>query len=193
MYTLIRKVHQFTGLMLLAFVVMYFVTGYVIVHHEWFGGEPPVKTTRTETLRGSLPSDADEAAAALQEMFALNGMRYAPVRRGDGTWRFSYRRPGVDNEAVVSADGRSVKITETRRDGVGTLVGLHRLHGYRGGWAYCAWAVMYDLASMAMIVFAITGVYLWYKLTTKRTLGWVMLGVGCLYTIVMVVYLVHAA
>ena len=193
MYTVIRKIHLYTGLALFAFVVMYFVTGYVMVHHDWFGEKPAVKTTRTETLAGGLPSGTEDASAALQEMFGLNGMRYEPVRRGDGTWRFAYRRPGVDIEAVVSADGRSVKITETRRDGVGTLVGLHRLHGYRGGWAYYAWAVMYDLASIAMIVFAVSGVYLWYKLTRRRTLGWIVLGTGVAYTVGMIVYLVHAA
>lgn len=193
MYTIIRKIHQYTGLMLLAFVVMYFVTGYIIVHHEWFGEKPAMKTERTETLSAGLPSGTDEAAAALQEMFGLNGMRYEPIRRGDGTWRFMFRRPGVDNEVIVAADGKSAKITETQRDAVGRLIGLHRLHGYRAGWAYYAWAVMYDLASMAMIVFAVTGVYLWYKLTSRRTLGWVMLGLGCAYAVTMIMYLVHAA
>ena len=65
MYTIIRKIHQYTGLMLLAFVAMYFVTGYVIVHHDWFGEKPAVKTERTETLGAGLPLATDEAAAAL--------------------------------------------------------------------------------------------------------------------------------
>ena len=38
MYDLIRKIHLYTGLTLLAFVLMYFVTGYVMIHHDLFPG-----------------------------------------------------------------------------------------------------------------------------------------------------------
>ena len=41
-------------------------------------------------------------------------------------------------------------------------------------------------------VFAITGVYMWYQLTRKRLLGWLILGGSCAYTGAMILYLIYA-
>lgn len=46
-YNVIRKTHLYAGLVLLVFVVMYFVTGYPIIHNQWFDAQDPVKTERT--------------------------------------------------------------------------------------------------------------------------------------------------
>jgi len=32
-----------------------------------------------------------------------------------------------------------------------------------GGWLYDLWAVVYDLASASMILFALSGIYLWHQ------------------------------
>ena len=59
---------------------------------------------------------------------------------------------------TVAADGSQVAIKESRFDTVGLAHGLHRLHGYGGGWLYRVWAAVYELSSAAMILFSLTGI-----------------------------------
>ena len=79
--------------------------------------------------------------------------------------------------------------TENARD---VLVGFHRLHGYGGGWLYDMWVLFYDLASLSMIVFALTGIYLWWRLTKRRFWGWLCLGLSWGYAAVTVGWLLWA-
>ena len=189
MYDTIRRIHLYTGVGLLAFVVMYFVTGYALIHHEWFPESTPVKSTRTEPLTAAVGASPEEYSAILQKQFGLAGKRQ---RSKDGEWKFQYLRPGVTHEAVVPAGGGTVNITTTQFSGRQTLVHFHRLHGYGGGWLYDLWMVIYDLASASMILFAASGIYLWYKLTKRRLLGWVLLAVSFSFAIGTMLYLVHA-
>ena len=58
---------------------------------------------------------------------------------------------------------------------------LHRIHvlrGFKGGWAYTAWAVMYDASCFAMIVFAITGIIMWFRRRKQYSHGWYYLLAG---------------
>jgi hypothetical protein len=191
-YTVFRKIHLYSGLILLTFVVMYFITGYALIHHEWFPESEPVKTTRIEPLSFAGVGDPDTYSLYLQERFELRGKRRQPNRFDDGRWRFRYFRPGTTHEALVAADGRNVAITT--RDGTTytTMAGFHALHGYGGGWLYDVWAVLYDLASLSMIVFAISGIYLWYRLTRRKLVGWIFLGLSYGYAGVTILYLMYA-
>jgi hypothetical protein len=85
-----------------------------------------------------------------------------------------------------------VIITSAHQGARQVMVQFHRLHGYGGGWMYDVWMVLYDLASAAMIVFALSGVYLWYKLTKRRALGWALLAVSFTFTAGTMIYLVNA-
>ncbi len=191
-YTLLRKIHLYSGLILMTFVVMYFVTGYVMVHHDWFPHAEPVATTRTEPLEFAAVEDPKAYSLYLQQTFDLRGKRQEPRRGDDGSWRFRYFRPGTFHEAVVAADGKSVTITSRDETAHATMVGYHRLHGYGGGWLYDVWAVLYDLASLSMILFAISGIYLWYRLTRRKLVGWIFLGVSYGYAGMTILYLMYA-
>ena len=192
MYSTIRRIHLYTGFGLLAFVVMYFFTGYVLIHGEWFPNESPVKSTREEPLTTAVGASPEEYSVVLQKQFGLAGKRQPPSRTKGGAWKFAYAHPGVSYEAVIPPAGGTVLITTTQFSGRQTLVQFHRLHRYGGGWVYDLWMVMYDLASAAMIVFAISGIYLWYKLTPRRLLGWALLAISFLFTAGTLLYLVHA-
>jgi len=192
MYDIIRKVHLYASMAILAFLVMYFVTGYPIIHHGLLSNPDPRKTTRTEPLRYPGELEPEEYSIYLQEIFDLRGKRQPPSQLKDGSWRFRYFRPGTAYEALVSASGDSVAITETNTSLRQTLVGFHRMHGYGGGWLYDLWSLCYDLASLSSIVFAATGVYMWYKLTRRRLLGWLLLGGSFAYAGATILYLLYA-
>jgi uncharacterized protein len=192
MYDLIRKIHLYSGLTLLGFVLMCFVSGYVMTHHDWFPGGDPRRAVRDEPLASAPGTDPEGFSALLQRQFDLSGKRQPPSHMKDGSWKFVYVRPGVTQEAIVPPSGDRVRITRSEQDARGTLVGLHRLHGYGGGWLYDLWAIAYDVSSAAMVLFAVSGIYLWYKLTKRRLLGWALLAVSFGFATWTVLYLVNS-
>jgi hypothetical protein len=171
---------------------MYFVTGYAMIHRSWFPSHEPVQTTRTESLVYGEPIEPAAYSSYLQETFDLRGKSVQQRRLRDGSWEFRYSRPGTFHQAVVAPTGDRVHITTRKESAIDTMVGFHRLHGYDGGKLYSVWALLYDLASFSLIVFAFTGIYLWYKLTKKKLLGWIFLGISYGYPAVTILYLIYA-
>ena len=188
MYPWIRRIHLFTGLFLLVFILMYFVSGYLMIHENWFERGDPKKTTRTERLTYAGDLSTSEFASHLEENLGVRGKRQPPRRRPDGSWQFNYVRPGVNHEVVISPAGDEATITRSEFGPVGLAHGLHRLHGYGGGWLYDLWAVVYDLASAAMILFALSGIFLWHQSTVIRWPGWLCLVLSFGLTAAMILY-----
>jgi hypothetical protein len=71
----------------------------------------------------------------------------------------------------------------------GTLNRLHHFHGYDGGLQFWLWGFLVDVVSVSMIVFAVSGVYMWYVLKKDHTLGWIVLGASSLYVTGSLVFL----
>lgn len=172
-YTLLRKIHLYASLVIAAFLLMYFITGYVMIHHDWFPHRESGPRVVESSHVLSHGSDPDEAALAdhLRATFDIGGRFNGSQALDGGRRQFNFYRPGVETKAVVSPEVDAVTITETHHDFRGLMNGYHRMHGYHGPWMYKLWTLLYDLASLSLIVFAATGVYLWWKLSKRRVWG----------------------
>jgi hypothetical protein len=197
MYDAIRKVHLYSGLVVLSFLMMYFVSGYVMIHRPWFGGQSnkPPANVRTESLAGYAgPRTAEALAAYVGEEFDLHGRANIPpaARQPAKSIRFNIVRPGTIHQVEIPHDGDAVTITTTRENIAGVLVQLHRVHGYGGGAIWNAFVFFNDLASASCIVFALTGVYLWWKTAKRKIWGVLCLTASCAYTAGTILYLMYA-
>ena len=67
---------------------------------------------------------------------------------------------------------------------------LHQLHGNEGWSRFWLWGLIVDVVSVSMILFALSGVYMWYVLKKDRRLGWIVLGARTLYVVGLVIFLV---
>ena len=189
MYSSLRRIHLFTGLILLVFVFMYFVTGYVMIHAKWFGGREAktLKYTEKMDIPGNVPDDV--LLRRLQTELGLRGQPSDPEHRKDGSIRLSFTRPGTAFQVVIVPGTNLLTVTRKDFGFAGVANGMHRLRGYNGGWRFWAWSLLYDLASLALILFALTGILLWYQSTSRRLTGWLFLAAGCGFTASMVLYL----
>ena len=192
MYDLIRRIHLYSAFVVLSFLVMYFITGYPMIHQDFMEHQDPEKHTRVYPLENTGDFEPADYSVQLQDQFDLRGHRAKPRRHNNGNWEFGYSRPGTWYKTIVYAAGDSLRITEHRGNLRQTFIGFHRLHQYGGGALYDLWMVFYDLASLSLVVFAITGVYMWYTLTRKRLLGWLILGGSCTYAVAIILYLIYA-
>ncbi len=167
------------------FLLMYFVSGYVMIRPAIFGEGKPEVSRRTAAV------SAPHTPERLASLASITGQPSPPRRRKDGLWEYRFFRPGYNASLVLSADGNQAEITETRHGWQRTAIGFHRLHGYTGGPLYALWAVAMDLASGSMIVFAFTGVYLWFKLEKRRWPGALILAAGFVYCAFTLAYLIR--
>lgn len=187
----LRKTHLYAGVSAAAFLFMYFITGYVMIHHSWFPDRAPVKTTRTEEIRLPGGMESEQAAGFLAGHFGIRGKAQPPRRLGDGRWRFNWNRPGHAYEVLLSPDGASATFTGTESGFRQTMIVFHRLHGYGGGALYDAWVFMYDFSSASLIVFAFTGLGLWLGKRERNFFGWLCLAAGTALTVAMILYFMY--
>lgn len=197
MYRLIRKVHLYTGLALGFAAAMYAFSGFVILHGDWF---PQGEEKREFTIDryGAPPSEngysAEQAQAIADALAKEHSLRGRPdkVQHWDnGTWFFSYQRPGSVEEIRIKPN-HTAHITIKEAAFAGLMNRLHHFHGYDGGGRFWLWGLFVDIASAAMIFFAASGIYLWYVLKKDRRLGWIILGGSTAYAAGSILFLIFS-
>jgi hypothetical protein len=173
MYNLIRQIHLFAAFILAAFVLMYFISGFIMIHEETFKRSDNSIITVSKEVPGIHGHSGDTLISVLRNNFEINGQYQ--IRKNETQTVLDFRHPGTETQVIVSAGSDSVKVTTKKKNFISTVHQFHRLHGYHGGLNYITWAVVYDLSALSMILFAITGVYLWYKTERIKWPGWLII------------------
>ena len=193
MYTLYRKIHLYCGLIILMYVMMFYVSGYMMTHRPWFLGRPGPTTTRISVLEPGLLRLSNELLAAnLQKQLGLAGAIQFPLSQPSNLIRFYVIRPGTTMRVDVSTQDKQVRVITQRYGWVGTLIVLHKVEGYHARPLFDASAFFGDLAGLSMILFAISGVILWWKRAKNHFWGSVCLIASCGYAIGMMLYFAYA-
>lgn len=190
MFHKIRQVHLFSAFVLTSFILMYFITGLVMTMEETFKRNETSSTTSVKFLPGIQQADNDELLSLLKTSLDVHG-QYGFQNPSPNQKIITFRHPGTETIVVIENGSDSVHTTIRKKDFVTVMHQFHRLHGYRGGFQYYLWAFMFDIASLSMIAFAFTGVYLWYKVEKRKLPGWVLLTVFTAFTGFTIFYLMH--
>ena len=196
-FRLVLTLHLFAGLTLAAYLFMYAFSGFVMLHSSWFPGNTDVVTTHglSSTLTVRMPTEmTDEQAwewgGLLAEELDLQGRQIKPKRGEDASWLFNYERPRAHEKLRVEAGEPAVSLEISERGFASTLNRLHQLKGYSGGPRFFVWALFIDLVSVALIVFPLSGIYLWYVIKRDHRLGWLILGTSTAYVVGSLAFLV---
>jgi hypothetical protein len=184
---LLRRVHLYLGLALAPWVVMYGLSSAVFTHGEWFrkAGTPGTpQWTLRETRAYDAAPPADAAAlrgfglALLQELGVT-----APnvgVNRPNGNTvnitAFSFLHT---TRVVYSIPQKKVTVEDRQFRFDMFLTGMHSRGGFnQEGFLPDTWAVMVDVVCVAMILWILTGLYLWWGVSGHRLWGLVALLAG---------------
>ena len=76
MYDLIRRIHLYSAFVVLSFLVMYFITGYPMIHQDFMEHQDPEKHTRVYPLENTGDFEPADYSVQLQDQFDLRGHRY---------------------------------------------------------------------------------------------------------------------
>jgi len=179
LHLIIRKVHLATSMVMLSFMLIYVFTGIFLINRECFQ-IPEVERTGYAIPAGKkMDGDPRDYARYLGESLDLKGrVEFRQVRNED--WIFYFSFPGDRYEVRLTPKQDTLHIQRSRQDrSFFTVVqGIHVLRGFRGGWPYTLWAVMYDVAFASMYLFAVTGIIIWFRLRKKYRYGLWYLAAG---------------
>ena len=187
MYRSIRWLHTYAGLALSLAVLAYALSGWLIEHSKHFGvpSHDTELRVHAEMLRGTTAETYPEAARQARELrveLAVEG-RIQQLEQLDDGWRAYVHTVSHDTYLTWRPGDPEVEVLVRDRNLAASLTKLHKIHGLKGSRSFVLFAIMLDVVSVAMIVFAVTGVYLWWKIKRKHTLGWAILGASSSVTI----------
>jgi hypothetical protein len=175
---LVRRTHMYLALFLFPWMLMYALSTLAMNHRAFFsekyGSDPvPFEKERELVYAGFLPEDA-ELRVISREILGSVGLdgAHAVTRRKDGAiviTRNDLRAPR--RLTYLSAD-RHLLIEKMPRRPDAFLERFHRRRGYATGYRLdTAWAVSVDLVIVAMVFWALSGLWMWWEMTATRRLG----------------------
>jgi hypothetical protein len=192
MYHLIRRIHLFSSLVVILFLMMYFITGYMMIHGEWFHTSSHADPVQTAALESSADRPAEEVAADVKKQLHIVGRIQFPATQPSGMTRFWIIHPGTTVRVDVATNEKLIRMYPVRFGLIGTLVVLHKTAGYDDQPIHDLCALFSDLSGFSMIVVALTGVYLWWMRTRNRLWGILCLIASCAYAAGIMLYLAYA-
>jgi hypothetical protein len=174
---IVRRTHMYLALFLSPWVVMYAVT--TMVMNREHAHPLSFEKVRELTYDGTLPADNRLAARQLLNSLGLEGAHNAPPRRADGTLVVQRQSIGTVYRVTHRAADNYVLVEKAAVRGANLMHSLHRRRGYQHPYALDdAWAFSVDLFVAATILWALSGLWMWWELKVTRALGLLALAAG---------------
>ena len=192
MYHLIRRIHLYLSLIIILFLMMYFVSGYMMIHTTWFHSGNLPQPVQTAALESRADGPQEQVAANVKKQLHVVGRIQYPTTQPEGMTRFWINHPGTMMRFDVTTSDKLIRITTVRTGIIGTLVMLHKIAGYDDVPLYNLYALFSDLSGVSMILFALSGVYLWWMRTKNHFWGILCLIASCAYAAGVMLYLAFA-
>lgn len=186
MYRLLRNTHLLLGLFSCAYALMYGVSSVQMAHNRWFNLRPAVTESRI-----SLPVDvlANARMAAL-ELMNRHGLRgdLRQLTQRDGGYAFRIIRPGTVHEVQHKQSEPDVLVRTSVAGFLGMLNRIHHTGGlWHDYWLINFWGVFVAVVSVALVLLAGTGIYLWFKIHSERRIGLALLTLNLGYSLTLIV------
>jgi hypothetical protein len=162
---------------------MYFVTGFLIVRYDWFKHvEPDIIIIKKQVSINS-NEEIENIVGSIRQQLKVKGKFNNYEIRQDGSIELRFIKPDLETLVNIFPEKETARIEQKKQDVFGIITVFHRLHQYGGGLKYDIFMFMMDLASISLILFSLSGIYLWFKILQNRIWGVISLILGLSYTI----------
>lgn len=183
---LIRRTHLFLALFLTPWVLMYALSTITMHHRALFTGEhrrvdPGYELVREEAYSPSFaPGEAAQVAARkiLQDL-DLDGAFFVRGNLEAGTLTVFRERPVGSYRITYEAGPGRLRVERQRFEAAYFLEMLHRRRGY--GQPFLRndlWAFVVDAVIVSILLWVLTGLWMWWEMARTRWLGALVLGAG---------------
>lgn len=186
----LRQIHLVFSMIILAYLLMYFVTAFIGIRPQWFPHEEPKVTREIVTFKTEPGADYSKLYRQIKKQLNITGRTDKPLQQKNGTWVYAVYKPGLGYRIVYNPDKHTLDVTKTEQKTVGRIASrLHMMRHYSGGVKYIIWSVFYDLAAFSMLAFGVTGILIWLKMGKAYRTGIYYLLAGFAITIAVILWL----
>ncbi|MEZ4699144.1 MAG: PepSY-associated TM helix domain-containing protein [Rhodothermales bacterium] len=183
---LIRRTHLFLALFLTPWVLMYALSTISMHHRLLFTGEErrvdPGYELVSEQRYERAPAEGEDRHAVAERILADLDLEGAFSVRGDletGPLTIVRDRPIGARRITYDPAAATVRIERQRFGLAFVLEMLHRRRGFQHPFfAHDAWAFIVDSVIVAILLWAATGLWMWWEMLKTRRLGALFLAAG---------------
>lgn len=187
-----RRLHFYLGLYFLLFIWLFSISGLLLNHSSWISAiswERRVESTFERVI--TAPPVGEDVAVARDLMAQLDivgEINSIDRQAEDGRLRMQVVRPGQVFNIDASPQGGVATVDQIDLNTWGVLDALHKFTGVsitdptrERDWVMTRiWSIAMDALAIGLIVLVLSGLYLWFRLPTKRTPGLLFLSLGTL-------------
>jgi hypothetical protein len=175
---LVRRTHMYLALFLAPWMLMYAASTLVMNHRavfvERYGPGPvPFQKERELVYDASFSPDADPRTISRQILASLDlDGAHGVTRRKDGAIVINRNDLLTPRRITFAPDTRMLLVERMERRPNAFLERFHRRRGYATGYRLdTAWAVTVDAVIVAMMFWALSGLWMWWEMKVTRAFG----------------------
>jgi hypothetical protein len=183
-----RRFHLYLGMALLPWFFMYGISSVPFAHNQFFEQRDAAKGLPLWTLRAERTIDmpVPEDTAGLRA-FGATLLKDAGVEATSyGTYRQSPTQINVyaysfwkSTQLKYFVDQKKLTVEDRRFRWDHFLTGMHARGGFeQDGLLQLSWSIVVDIVCVAMIVWIVSGLVMWWELPGQRRWGWVAILAG---------------
>ena len=184
-----RRTHLYTGLFLLPWLMMYGVSSFIIIHQSWFKADKQIELE---------PLFEREYRRAIDEKVGLRVTAMEILKDCNLEGAFWTDKPDtntlrIDRFSFWGSTRLTYSIKDQKLKGerqrVRASQGIVRMH-FRGGYGQPNfwdkfWGFLVDAACVAIILWVVSGLIMWWRLPRLRAWGAIAFGGGVLSFLVL--------
>jgi hypothetical protein len=178
---LLRRTHMYLALFLFPWMLMYALSTLAMNHRGWFQGPPASFDVERELVYdGVLPENAASRMLSQQLLMSLGlDGAHTVARRNDGTLVINRNDLVTPRRLTYTPADRRLVIEKMPLRSNAVLERFHRRRGYSTGYGLdTLWAVSVDLVIVAMIFWALSGLWMWWEMKVTRRYGLLAVAAG---------------
>jgi hypothetical protein len=176
---------MYLALFLTPWLLMYALSTLAMNHREVFiekygAAAPPYEKEREQTFAASFPPGANPGQMARQILEALDlDGAHGVTRRADGTLVITRTDLLAPRRLTFTPSTQTLVIEKIGPRTNALLERFHRRRGYSTGYGLdTAWAVSVDIVIAALVVWVLSGAWMWWEMKATRRAGAVAALVG---------------
>ena len=188
-----RRIHMYLGLALAPWMLMYAVSSIMLNHRDFF--DAPYRNTSPwlkdseEKYQGNFSPDAKPKSIAAQILAHLDLKGPHNVRHNIDNKTLMIHRSSFITPRRITYNLANKKLLVERHKFRFSLI-LRRLHfrrGYQQKYILSdLWALSVDIVILAMFLWIVSGLYMWYTIKTTRRWGIICITAGMAIFIILI-------
>jgi hypothetical protein len=181
----IRRTHMYLALFLFPWMLMYALSTAAMNHRAFFanlhGGAPLAYEREREFVYDGVFADDAELRSIAEQVLAAAGLdgAHGVSRRKDGAIVITRNDLLTPRRLTLVPANRTVLVERLPHRSNALLERFHRRRGYATGYALdTVWAFSVDLVIVAMVFWALSGLWMWWEMRATRRFGAIAVAAG---------------